>query len=170
MVQISRNQILFLAMDVDGTLTDGKIYIGSEGEMMKAFDVKDGHGIKCILPEHNIVPIVITARRSKIVEQRCAELNVCELHQGVRDKLKALEIILKDESRKDGTNYSLANVAYIGDDVLDLQCIEMIADTGGITGCPADAVDAIKKASSYVCGKVGGCGAVREFIEYLVSI
>ena len=58
--------IRFLVMDVDGTLTDGKIYMGQDGELLKAFDIKDGYGIKCLLPGANIIPVVITARNSKI--------------------------------------------------------------------------------------------------------
>ena len=68
--------IKFLVMDVDGTLTDGKIYMGAGGEVFKSFDIKDGYGITTILPKAGIVPVVITARKSKIVENRCAELDI----------------------------------------------------------------------------------------------
>ena len=68
--------IRILIMDVDGTLTDGKIYMGCQGEVMKAFDVKDGCGIKDILPEAGIIPVIITGRKSEIVKRRCEELNI----------------------------------------------------------------------------------------------
>ena len=81
------NMIKFLIMDVDGTLTDGKIYMGNKGELFKAFDVKDGCGIKDILPEYGIIPVIITARQSDILKRRCEELNIINLYQGVRHKL-----------------------------------------------------------------------------------
>ena len=157
-------------MDVDGTLTDGKIYMGQEGELFKAFDIKDGYGIRHILPAIGIIPVVITARESRIVAHRCAELNIAELHQGCRNKIGALEEILKTYSRKDGEEYDLSNVAYIGDDVLDLQCINPIRQQGGFTACPADAVDEVKQAVDYMCRRNGGDGAVREMIEVLATM
>ena len=77
-----KEMIKFLVMDVDGTLTDGKIYMGSNGEVMKAFNIKDGCGIAMVLPKYGITPVIITARESKILENRCKELNITELHQG----------------------------------------------------------------------------------------
>lgn len=161
------SKIRFIVMDVDGTLTDGKIYMGQEGELFKAFDIKDGYGIRHILPGLGVVPVVITARESRIVAHRCAELEIVELHQGCRNKIAALEEILKTYSRRDGEEYNLSNVAYIGDDVLDLQCILPIKANGGFTACPADAVDEVKQAVEYICRRNGGNGAVREMIERL---
>ncbi len=69
-------------MDVDGTLTDGKIYMSANGELMKAFNIKDGYAI-ARLREYGIEPVIITGRSSEIVRQRCAELKITELHQGV---------------------------------------------------------------------------------------
>ncbi len=164
---MGRNDIRFLVMDVDGTLTDGKIYMGNDGELFKAFDVKDGYGIKEILPEIGIIPVIITARKSRILEHRCGELDITELHQGEREKLKCLERVLEEWSAKDGKQYTLQNVAYIGDDILDLKCMEPVKEQGGLTACPADAVRQVKGAVDYICEAVGGNGAVREFIEYL---
>ncbi len=159
--------IRFLAMDVDGTLTDGKIYMGQDGEIFKAFDIKDGYGIYGILPKLNIMPVIITARDSKIVEHRCKELKVKEIHQGCHDKLEKLNEVLNRYSKEDGVVYTLSNVAYIGDDLLDLQCIVPIKKNGGFTACPADAVEEILSAVDYVCQRNAGNGAVREFIEVL---
>ena len=86
--------VKLLIMDVDGTLTDGRIYIGADGEIFKAFDVKDGYGIHEILPQHGIVPAIITGRKSKIVEERAAELGIMELYQGRRDKVGPLQQLL----------------------------------------------------------------------------
>ena len=87
------NIIKLFVMDVDGTLTDGKIYMGKKGEIMKAFDVKDGYGIAHILPKLGIVPAIITGRKSQIVANRAAELGITEVFQGVSDKPETLKRI-----------------------------------------------------------------------------
>ena len=151
--------IKLLFMDVDGTLTDGKIYMGEEGELCKVFDIKDGCGIHDILPKYGIVPVIITGRSSKIVENRAVELGIMEVYQGVRDKAAlVLQIMEKYEC-------STHAVAYIGDDILDLPCIQLC----GVSGCPSDAVYAVKSACDYICKLPGGKGAVREFIEWLIQ-
>jgi 3-deoxy-D-manno-octulosonate 8-phosphate phosphatase (KDO 8-P phosphatase) len=161
--------IRFLIMDVDGTLTDGKIYMGENGELFKAFDIKDGCGIKEILPKYNIIPVVITARRSRILENRCCELDITELHQGGRNKIEILNKVLEKYSNIEKAHYTLANCAYIGDDLLDIQCMKPIREMGGITGCPNDAVDKVKEISDFVSHFNGGDGAVREFIGWITS-
>lgn len=163
------SKVRLLVLDVDGTLTDGKIYMGSEGELFKAFDVKDGCGIKDILPNYNISPVVITARESKILIQRCKELNISNLYQNCRDKKQQLDKILKEFSIADNKHYDYSNLAYCGDDILDLQCMQPIHEAGGIVGCPADAVPEVKKISDFISCKNGGNGAVREFIEWICS-
>ena len=75
------NQIKILFMDVDGTLTDGRIYMGAQGEIMKAFDVKDGYAIREILPQYGVVPVIITGRASRMVENRAKELGITETYQ-----------------------------------------------------------------------------------------
>lgn len=82
-------------MDVDGTLTDGKLYIGNAGEFCKAFDVKDGCGIHDLLLPTGIKPIVMTGRESTIVENRCIELKITEVYQGVKGKIKQLDELLE---------------------------------------------------------------------------
>ena len=144
-------------MDVDGTMTDGKIYMSPQGECMKAFHIKDGYQI-ARLSNYGITPIIITGRQSEILLQRCCELGIMEVHQGVGNKLgKLIEIL-------NGLNCSLDQAAYIGDDLNDLECMEAC----GLSACPADAVLEIIRYVDYVCGKKGGEGAVREFIEYII--
>lgn len=151
------SKIKMLVMDVDGTLTDGHIYIGAEGEMMKAFHVQDGYAIAHILPEKGIVPVIITGRSSKIVERRAAELKITHLHQGVTDKLSILkEIAAEFRAVAD-------EIAYIGDDINDLECIRYC----GLTACPADAISVVQEAVQFICSRTGGNGAVREFIDKL---
>ena len=147
-------KIRLLAMDVDGTLTDGRIYMGPDGEAMKAFDVKDGYGIVRFRREGGI-PAIITGRSSRIVEQRCAELGITELHQGVGDKLACLMQIAQR------LGISREEIAYMGDDVNDLLCMEY----AGVSACPADAVEPVRAKADYVCRLPGGRGAVREFLD-----
>lgn len=150
----------YLVMDVDGTLTDGKVYTGNDGETMKAFSIKDGYGILDIAIPAGIVPVIITGRSSRIVENRCRELDIKLVFQGVKDKLRTLCSITDD----------LSSVAYIGDDLNDLACMRAVKAGGGIIGCPADAVEQVKAVADYICAYGGGNGAVREFIGYLIEM
>ena len=148
-------KIKLLFMDVDGTLTDGKIYMGENGEVMKAFDVKDGYAIKEILPRLGIIPVIITGRTSRIVENRAKELGITELYQGKHDKLDTMLAVMK---KYDCTK---ENAAYIGDDILDIVCMKECA----LAACPADAVQEVKDICQYICKSEAGRGAVREFID-----
>lgn len=160
--------IKFLVMDVDGTLTDGKIYMGVDGEALKAFDIKDGYALHTLLKEHGIIPVIITARNSPMVEHRCKELGVTDIHQGIMNKLDCLKGILEKYSSAD-QHYDLSNVAYIGDDLLDLQCMNPIIEAGGIAGCPSNAAKEVISACDYISHYKGGEGAVRDFVEYLIA-
>lgn len=151
-------KVKMLVMDVDGTLTDGRIYIGPQGEEMKAFDVKDGYGIVRLAKE-GVIPVIITGRESEIVRARAKELGITELYQGVSDKLSELKkVAAKYQVRPE-------EIAYIGDDYNDLDCIRFC----GVTACPNDALDEVKKCAEYVCARDGGRGAVREFIAFFVT-
>lgn len=155
--------IRFLVMDVDGTLTDGKIYMGGNGELMKAFDIKDGYGIHDILMPGGVEPVIITGRFSDILKNRCDELGITNLFQGVKDKVSKLNAFLLDH------NCSLSEVAYIGDDLNDLDCIKTVRAEGGLTGCPSNAVKEVKRAVDFRSRNNGGEGAVRDFIEYVLK-
>lgn len=157
------NDIKILVMDVDGTLTDGKIYMGKHGELFKAFNIKDGFGIVNILPKFEIEPVIITGRSSNILKKRCIELGIKELYQGISDKLQKLNEILKHRK------IDYKNVAYIGDDLNDLTCMSIIKQHNGICGCTNDAVMDVKQLCNFVCSKNGGEGAVREFIEWIIN-
>ena len=151
--------IKYLVMDVDGTLTDGKIYMGIHGEMMKAFNIKDGYGIHDIAIPSGILPVIITGRTSEIVKNRCRELGIQQIYQGIRNKIDQLNCIVED----------LSKVAYIGDDINDLSCMIPVKEAGGIVGCPADAVEKVKTIANFVATHSGGDGAVRDFIEWLIK-
>ena len=153
-------KIKLLIMDVDGTLTDGHIYMGEGGEAMKVFSCKDGLGIKELLPKLGITPVIITGRDSVITANRAKELRITELYQGVADKLPLL--------REIAARYGLEpeEIAYIGDDLNDWECLKYC----GVTGCPQDAEDAIKEIVSFVAPRDGGKGAVRDFIHYIAKL
>lgn len=151
--------IQYLVMDVDGTLTDGKIYMGPGGEAMKAFNIKDGCGIHDILIHHHITPVIITGRKSQIVENRCKEIGIEEVHQGVKDKLDELKLIA----------VNLSNVAYIGDDINDLPVMKAVMDAGGLVGAPCDAIKSVLDIADFIAQHNGGDGAVREFIDWIVG-
>lgn len=148
-----------LVLDVDGCLTDGSIYMSPDGELMKQFNVKDGYAIKNILKENNIIPVVITGRKSDIVKRRCDELNVIDLIQGSTDKLDDLYKLMK----KYGLNPD--EVACVGDDIPELGMIKAC----GISACPVDAVKVVRENVSYISHFAGGHGAVRDIIEWLLG-
>ncbi len=149
----------YFVMDVDGTLTDGKIYMGDDGEVMKAFNIKDGYGIHDLLPQAGITPVIITGRASHIVVNRCKELGIEYLYQGIRDK----ESFLRDFLARQGA--TPAEVAYAGDDLNDLGCMRYVKEHGGLVGAPADACAQVREVADYVAPMKGGEGAVRAFIE-----
>lgn len=148
-------------MDVDGTLTDGQIHIGANGELFKSFNVKDGLGIHDILPRMNVTPVIITGRSSSMLARRCSELGIIELHQGISEKAELLSDILAKRG------LSLANIAYIGDDLNDYECMLVVKQGGGLVACPHDAVREVRDLADFVSNRNGGQGAVREFIDWL---
>ncbi|WP_297595855.1 HAD family hydrolase [uncultured Cetobacterium sp.] len=150
--------IKLIVLDVDGTLTDGKLYVSNSGDEMKAFNVKDGLGITQAISLGKEVAI-ITGKTSQIVTKRSSELGIKEIHQGIKDKIGTLESILK----KYDIDYS--NVAYMGDDLIDLAVMKKCK----LAGSPKDAVEEILNISDFVSAKNGGDGAVREFIEYILK-
>lgn len=146
-----------LVMDVDGTLTDGCIYMGGQGEAMKAFHVRDGYAIAHLLPELDIRPVILTGRHSEIVAQRARELGISLLFQGVQDKLAVLRQLAAD------LGCTAEEIAYIGDDLNDLDCIRFC----GFSACPCDSAPEVLEAVRYVCRTPGGRGAVRELVDLL---
>ena len=154
------SKIKMLVMDVDGTLTDGHIYMGPTGEAMKVFSCKDGYALQSILPKTGIVPVIITGRDSVITANRAKELRITEIHQGVHDKLP----LLKELAARYGV--AREEIAYIGDDLNDWDCLCWC----GLSACPQDAVPEVKEKVDYVCAHDGGRGAVRDLIEYMIKL
>lgn len=158
-------EIKLLFMDADGTLTDGKLYMGPEGEALKTFDVKDGCGIHDILPRYEIIPVVLTARTSQILSFRCRELGIEHLYQGCSQKGDKMLEVAGGFDIVPNAEGILEKTAYIGDDLPDAACMKLAE----YSGCPHNAVNEIRKLSHFVSRYNGGCGAVRDFIEWLLS-
>lgn len=150
--------IKLIVLDVDGTLTDGKLYIDNMGNEMKAFDVKDGLAISQSIKQ-GLIFAIITGKTSKIVERRGKELGIQEIIQGSWNKVEDLEKILKKY------NITYEETAYIGDDLIDLKPMKLC----GFSACPKDSVNEIIEISDLVSTKNGGCGAVREILEFILK-
>ena len=148
-------------MDVDGTLTDGKIYMGNEGEVCKAFSIQDGYGIHDMIPKLGIVPVIITGRKSKLLENRCKEMGIIELHQSVSDKKNKLKEVC------DKLKIGLSEVCYVGDDNNDLDCMNLINKNNGLTACPSNAVKGVLKTANFISDCKGGEGAIRDLIDWI---
>lgn len=150
--------IRLLILDVDGVLTDGRIIMNDNGQEIKHFDVKDGHGIKIVM-RHGIDVVFLTGRRSEVVEHRARDLGVSEVHQGIWNKVEAFEEILRRR------NLDRDHVAYVGDDVVDIALLKRV----GFSVAVADASEDVKKVADYVTKKSGGRGAVREVCEIILK-
>lgn len=150
--------IKLVVLDVDGTLTDGKLYIDNFGNEMKAFDVKDGLAISQSV-KLGIKFAIITGKTSKIVERRGTELGITDIIQGSHNKIEDLEKILKKY------NITYEETAYIGDDLIDLKPMKLCK----FAACPKDSVKEIIEISDFVSSKNGGNGAVREILEKLLK-
>jgi 3-deoxy-D-manno-octulosonate 8-phosphate phosphatase (KDO 8-P phosphatase) len=149
--------IRLLVLDVDGVLTDGRLYYGSRGEALKVFHVHDGHGI-VELQRAGIAVAVISGRRSPMVSARCRELGVRHVFQGVSDKLTVLQKLLKR------LKLTAAESACVGDDLPDLPLMERV----GLSFAVADAVAAVRRRADRTTRARGGRGAVREVCEHLL--
>jgi 3-deoxy-D-manno-octulosonate 8-phosphate phosphatase (KDO 8-P phosphatase) len=150
--------IKLFATDVDGVLTDGGMYYAESGDEWKKFNTRDGMGIK-LLQRAGIITAIVTQERTKLVARRAEKLAIPELHQGVMDKL----LLVRDMSARYGL--TLSQVAYIGDDINDLETLKAV----GFSATPADGMPQIAAAVDYICKKKGGEGAVRELTEMILD-
>ena len=151
-------QVKVAAFDVDGILTDGRLYYSDSGEEIKAFNVQDGQGIK-MLRESGVAVAIITSRSSRLVENRARDLGIDLLFQGVADKREAMNNLL----RRLGLNLSAAS--YMGDDVIDLPVLRRC----GFAVSVPDAPTIVRQHAHHVTGARGGHGAVREFAEFILQ-
>jgi 3-deoxy-D-manno-octulosonate 8-phosphate phosphatase (KDO 8-P phosphatase) len=151
-------KIKMVLLDVDGVLTDGRLYYGNSGEELKAFDIQDGLGIK-LLQKGGIDVGIITGRTSELLKRRTDELNIKLLVQGREDKLTALNEILVDST------INLEEIAFVGDDLPDLAVIRRV----GLGITPANGNHIVASQALWQTRKGGGNGAVREVAELILS-
>ena len=154
----SLQKIKLLALDVDGVLTDGSIYISPAGEVFKGFNAKDGMGISCAL-RSGLQIAVITGRQSPIVERRCEELGITLLQQGVKDKRLALQQMAQK------LGLVREEIAYMGDDLNDIPAFK----ASGLNLVPADAAIEVMAVADIITKASGGLGAVREAITMILA-
>lgn len=151
-------KIRLLLLDVDGVLTDGRIFYDNHGVETKAFDVRDGHGLK-LLQRAGLEVGIITGRSSEVVSVRAKELGIDIVYQGVKDKLIPFREILAARS------LAAEEVAYVGDDVVDLPVLRRV----GFAATVADASEDVRPLVHYVARSCGGRGAVREICELILK-
>ncbi|MHC4915652.1 MAG: KdsC family phosphatase [Planctomycetota bacterium] len=154
---MSLQDIKLLVLDVDGVLTDGRLYYGPRGEELKAFDVRDGAGIK-FLQAAGVEVAVLSGRESEALRRRLDDLGVTLAVTGAKDK--AAELRAMAASRK----LEPEEVGYMGDDLMDLPAMRL----AGWSACPVDAVPEVREAAEHVTAASGGRGAVREVAEHLL--
>ena len=157
-LRIRLRKVKMLATDVDGVLTDSGMYYSENGDEMKKFNTRDGMGM-VLLRHAGYKLAIVTSEDTKIVERRAAKLKITDVLQGVRDKVAAMEILLKRHS------LTWDEVAYIGDDVNDVQVLKQV----GFAASPADGTEENKKTAHYVTKKKGGEGCVREICDMLLA-
>jgi 3-deoxy-D-manno-octulosonate 8-phosphate phosphatase (KDO 8-P phosphatase) len=152
------SRVRLLVLDVDGVLTDGRLYYGARGESLKVFHVRDGLGLK-LLADAGITVAVISGRRSRMTGTRCRELGIKHLRQGVADKLAAFERL------RGRLRLSAGLCACVADDVSDVPLMRAV----GLSFAVADAHPHTRRAAHVVTALPGGTGAVREVCGFLLE-
>jgi 3-deoxy-D-manno-octulosonate 8-phosphate phosphatase (KDO 8-P phosphatase) len=151
-------KIELVIFDVDGVMTDGSLFMGDDGQEYKAFNSLDGHGMR-MLQEGGINAAIITGRKSQVVEHRMKDLGVSRVYQGYRDKIPAYEALMDD------VGLTTEQVAYVGDDVVDLPIMTRV----GFAIAVQDAHPYVKKHAHWITQHNGGQGAVRDVCELILE-
>lgn len=149
--------IRLLICDVDGVMSDGLIYMSNNGEELKAFNVRDGYGIRCLLAL-GIEVAIITGSSARLLEDRCTMLGITHLYQGQSNKIVAFKTLLSK------LTLTAEQVAYVGDDLIDAPVMEQV----GLSVAVADAHPLLRPSANYVTRMGGGRGAVREVCDLLL--
>lgn len=151
--------IKLLLTDCDGVLTDNGVYYGADGELMKRFSIRDGMAVERLRNTFGIDVGIVTGEASGSVVKRAEKLHISELHLSVKNKsIKVREIAQR-------LKLELHEIAYIGDDINDVDIMEIV----GLRACPADALPFAQEHADYVCQNKGGNGAFREFAEQIIA-
>ncbi len=156
---IKNEKIKLLVLDVDGTLTDGGVYLSEKGDEMKKFNTKDGLAIRYLTKQNFQVGIISASLSQQIILNRAKMLGVQHVYIGEKNKLQ----VLQEWMQKMKLNFS--EIAYVGDDVNDFEVMQNV----GLSACPADAIDKIKSIAHHILVRKGGDACVREFIERFIT-
>lgn len=151
-------KVRLMAFDVDGVLTDGSLWYGKHGEVVKRFNVLDGHGLR-LLRESGITVALVTGREGPILARRAAELGIDIVLQGVRDKAQTINAMAHEQG------YTLDQIGYMGDDIIDLAALQRVGFSASVPGAPLY----ITQAVNWVASEPGGAGAVRECCDLLLA-
>jgi 3-deoxy-D-manno-octulosonate 8-phosphate phosphatase (KDO 8-P phosphatase) len=149
--------IKLMVFDVDGVLTDGSLHFGPDGEVIKTFNVLDGHGIK-LLQQSGVATAIISARQSAIVARRASDLGIQHVFQGIHDKQAAFQQLLRQ------TSMDPAACGFIGDDVIDLPILSRVGFAASVPNGHAE----VRARVHYVTQACGGKGAVREICDFIL--
>jgi 3-deoxy-D-manno-octulosonate 8-phosphate phosphatase (KDO 8-P phosphatase) len=155
---VRARRVRLVIFDVDGVLTDGKLWYGPDGEELKAFHAFDGHGVK-LLRMAGLETALISGRESAAVAERARELAIEHVVQGADDKRKAFEALLRR------LRLGRAATAYMGDDVVDLPVLARC----GVAAAPHEAPEAVRAAAHYIASADAGRGAAREVCEFILE-
>jgi 3-deoxy-D-manno-octulosonate 8-phosphate phosphatase (KDO 8-P phosphatase) len=150
-------QVRLMVFDVDGVLTDGRLRYGSDGEILKTFNVLDGHGIK-LLQQSGVRTAIISARQSSIVAKRAADLGISIVLQGIHDKRSAFETLLAE------TGLTAQDCGFMGDDVIDLPVMTRVVFAASVP----NGHEEVRSRAHYVAQASGGLGAVREVCDFIL--
>lgn len=151
-------QLRLMAFDVDGVLTDGCLWYGENGEIVKRFNALDGHGLR-LMRESGIIVALVTGREGPIVARRAAELGISLVRQGIRDKGLAISTLAQENG------CSLAETGYMGDDIIDLTALQRVGFAASVPNAPAY----VSQAAHWTSTKPGGSGAVRECCDLILA-
>lgn len=158
-INLKAKKIKLLLTDCDGVMTDGGVFYGENGEVMKRFNIRDGMGVERLRNLAGVETGFITGELSPSVARRAEKLKINELHLGIKDKPVVLREILERKQ------LDASEIAYIGDDTNDVEVMQMV----GLAACPADATRFAKQVAHYICETNGGYGCLREFAEFIIT-
>ena len=153
---MSAHGIKMFLTDCDGVLTDGGMYYSEHGDELKKFNTRDGVALS-MLNDCGIITGIITGEATELVRKRAEKLKLTEVLLGIRDKVKAVEVLIQ----KYGVSFD--EIAYIGDDINDIELLKRV----GMSACPADAAESVKNCVDYIIPQRGGDGAVRKFVDFI---
>lgn len=157
-INTTAKRITLLVLDVDGVLTDGRVYVGPEGEALKVFSMRDGHGL-WLAREEGIEVALLTREDSVFSRRRAEKLKIEHVFTGCLDKGDGIREVAEKLGR------SLDEIAYVGDDVIDLPAMELVA----LSACPCDAEPEVIEFADFVAERPGGHGAVRDIVRFLLA-